>query len=89
MGLDLSPQNEQFIEHVISRGVFHNRAEALDEAVELLRRRQELLDHIDEGTRQLRGGEGIELHGEDELQAFFDRIQAEGARRYKQCKNAR
>lgn len=89
MSTDLSPRNEQFIQHVISRGVFHDREEALDEAVELLRRRQELLDHIDEGTRQLRGGEGIQLHGEEELQAFFDRIQAEGTERYQQCKNAR
>ena len=34
-----------------------------------MRRRQELLDHIDEGTRQLRSGQGVELHGEDELRA--------------------
>jgi Arc/MetJ-type ribon-helix-helix transcriptional regulator len=89
MSTDLSPQNEQFIEQVLTRGVFHNRTEALDEAVELLRRRQELLDHIDEGTRQLRNGEGITLRGEDELGAFFDGIQADGLRRYEQCKNAR
>jgi Arc/MetJ-type ribon-helix-helix transcriptional regulator len=89
MSTDLSPQNEQFIEQVFTRGVFHNRTEALDEAVELLRRRQELLDHIDEGTRQLRNGEGITLRGEDELGAFFDGIQADGLRRYEQCKNTR
>ncbi len=89
MSTDLSPQNEQFIEHAVARGVFHNRSEALDEAVELLRKRQELLDHIDEGTRQLRNGEGIELRGENELRAFFDGIQAEGMQRYQRCKNAR
>jgi len=89
MSTGLSPQNELFIDHVVARGVFHDRAEALDEAVELLRRRQELLDHIDEGTRQLRNGEGIELRGEAELQAFFDGIQAEGMRRYEQAKSAR
>jgi len=63
--------------------------QALDQAVELLRRRQELLDHIDEGTKQLRTGEGIELRGEEELRAFFNRIQAEGLQRRQQCKNAR
>ena len=89
MSTDLSPQNEQFIEHAVARGVFHDRAEALDEAVELLRRRQELLDHIDEGTRQLRGGEGIELRGEEELRTFFEGIQAEGMRRHEQNKNPR
>ena len=44
-------------------------------------RRQELLDHIDEGTWQLRGGEGIEIRGDDELQALFERIHVEGTRR--------
>jgi Arc/MetJ-type ribon-helix-helix transcriptional regulator len=89
MSIDLSPRNEQFIEQVVARGDFHDRTQALDQAVELLRRRQELLDHIDEGTRQLRKGEGIELHGEEALRAFFDRIQAEGMQRYQQCKNVR
>ncbi len=87
MSTGLSPQNEQFIERLVARGVFHDRAEALDEAVELLRRRQELLDHIDQGTRQLRSGEGIEIRGEEELRAFFDGIQAEGMR-HQQSKNA-
>jgi Arc/MetJ-type ribon-helix-helix transcriptional regulator len=89
MSLGLSPHNEQFIEQVVARGDFHDRGQALDQAVELLRRRQELLDHIDEGARQLRGGEGIELHGDEELRAFFNRIQAEGMQRYQRCKNAR
>ena len=89
MSIDLSPQNEQFIDQVVARGDFHDRGQALDQAVELLRRRQELLDHIDEGTKQLRTGEGIELRGEEELRAFFNRIQAEGLQRRQQCKNAR
>ena len=48
-----------------------------------------LPDHIDEGTRQLRSGEGIEIHGEEELRAFFDHIQVEGMQRYRQYTNAR
>ena len=89
MSIDLSPRNEQFIDQVVARGDFHDRAQALDQAVELLRRQQEFLDHIDQGTRQLRTGEGIELHGEDELRTFFNRIQAEGMQRRQQCKNAK
>ena len=88
MDIGLSPENEQFIEHVIARGVFPDRAEALDQAVELLRHRQELLDHSDEGTRQLRSGEGIEIQGEQELRDFFDGIHAEGMLRRQQIKNA-
>jgi hypothetical protein len=63
--------------------------QALDQAVELLRRRQELLGHIDEGSKRLRNGEGIELHGDEELRAFFDRIQTEGMQRRQRCKNAK
>ncbi|MCC6124471.1 MAG: hypothetical protein IT426_05900 [Pirellulales bacterium] len=81
MSTDLSPQHEQFLQQAVARGIFHNRGEALDEAVELLSRRQSLLDHIDEGTRQLRNGEGIELRGDVELNAYLDRIHADGLRR--------
>jgi Arc/MetJ-type ribon-helix-helix transcriptional regulator len=88
MSIDLSPRNEQFIEQVVASGAFQDRAQALDQAVELLRRRQELLDHIDEGTRQLREGEGIELRGDEELRAFFSRIQTEGIERCQDRKNA-
>ena len=82
MSSGLSPDNEQFIRQAVELGTFHSREEALDQAVELLRKRAALLRHIDEGTRQLREGEGIELHGEAELKEFFDEIQAEGMRRY-------
>jgi Arc/MetJ-type ribon-helix-helix transcriptional regulator len=88
MSSNLSPENEQFIQHAVECGVFEDRAQALDRAVELLRRRQELLEHIDEGTRQLRAGQGIELHGEDELRQFFDDIQGEARKRYQAKKNA-
>ena len=89
MSTDLSPQNEQFIEHVIARGDFQDRSEALDQAVELLRRRQELLDHVDAGTAQLRRGEGIELRGEAELQDFLLRIHEEGMLRLERGERAR
>ena len=88
MSSDLSPENEEFIQHAVECGTFRDRSQALDQAVELLRRREELLKHIDEGTRQLRAGEGIELHGENELRQFFDDIQAEGMKRYEAKKSA-
>ena len=49
---------------------------------------EELIQQIDEGTRQLREGEGIELRDETELRAFFHEIQAEGMKRYQAKKNA-
>jgi len=88
MSSDISAENEQFIQGAIQDGYFQTRAQALDEAVELLKRRVELLRHIDEGTRQLRNGEGIVLHGEEELRAFFDEIKTEGRKLYEASRKA-
>ncbi len=82
MSTDLSPENENFIQTAIAGGVFQDRSQALNEAVELLRRRQRLLDHIGEGTQQLRSNQAIELRGDEELNSFFAEIQTEGQRRY-------
>jgi Sec-independent protein secretion pathway component TatC len=45
MSSDLSPESEQFIQQVVAAGLFPDRGRALDEAVGLLKRRQELLAH--------------------------------------------
>lgn len=78
MAADLSPENEQFVSEAVAHGLFQDRGQALDEAVSLLRGRVDLLRHIDEGTAQLRSGQAIELRGNDELLAFFERIHLEG-----------
>ena len=49
--------------------------------MKLLEEREQLLRHIDEGTRQLRSGEAIELDDAG-LQAYFDSLQARGRERY-------
>ncbi len=77
MNTELSAENEKFIDDAIRGGEFHGRTEVLDAAVEILRRRQKLLRHIDEGTQQLRSGMGIELHGDAGLRAFFDEHEAD------------
>lgn len=81
MGAELSPENEQFIQQLVSAGTFPDRKDALDEAVGLLKRRQALIAHIDEGTRQLRSGDFVEFD-EDGLRQFFDEVQVQGRARY-------
>ena len=81
MSTDLSPENEQFLQQAIDCGTFHDRRQAPDRAVELLKRRQQLLEHIDEGTRQLQTGE-YEEYDEEGLKKFFDDVQARGRKRY-------
>jgi Arc/MetJ-type ribon-helix-helix transcriptional regulator len=67
---DLSPENEQFLEHIVSLGVYHDRGEALDKAVELLRRREGLIRDVDEGIEQLERGEGVSL----DIEAVKDEV---------------
>ena len=81
MSNDLSPENEQFIQQAVTAGVFPDRRQALDEAVGLLKKRQELLGHIEEGTEQLRNGDFVE-YDQEELRHFFDEVQAQGRARY-------
>ena len=61
MSNDLSPENEQFLVHAVSVGMYHDRAEALDRAVELLRRREQLICDVNQGIEQLERGEGVPL----------------------------
>ncbi|MGA2067290.1 MAG: hypothetical protein ABSG86_20130 [Thermoguttaceae bacterium] len=81
MSNDLSPENEQFIQQAVTAGVFPDRRQALDEAVGLLKKRQELLGHIEEGTEQLRNGDFVE-YDQEGLRHFFDEVQAQGRARY-------
>jgi Arc/MetJ-type ribon-helix-helix transcriptional regulator len=61
MSSHLSPENEQFLEHAVSVGTYHDRGEALDRAVELLRRRDELIRDVNEGIEQLERGKSVPL----------------------------
>ena len=83
MSTGLSPENELFLQQAIAAGVFSDREHALDEAVGLLKSRQSILAHIDEGTRQLREGDFVEFD-QDGLRNFFDEIQTRGRRRYEE-----
>ena len=49
MASEVSPENEQFIQHELEVGTYQNRTELLDEAVRLLKRRRELERDIQAG----------------------------------------
>ncbi len=57
MNANLSPENEQFLDRAVAVGMYHNRDEALDKAVELLRRREQLIRDVNKGIEQIEGGE--------------------------------
>jgi Arc/MetJ-type ribon-helix-helix transcriptional regulator len=57
----LSPETEQFVQNLVLGGTYHDRAEVLDRAVELLRRREQLVRDVNEGVAQPEHGEGVPL----------------------------
>jgi Arc/MetJ-type ribon-helix-helix transcriptional regulator len=88
MSGDISPENERFIQHAVETGLFQDRGSALDAAIVLLKRRTELLEHVDEGTRQLRAGQYSD-YNDEQLRRFFDEVQARGHRRCEANKNTK
>jgi Arc/MetJ-type ribon-helix-helix transcriptional regulator len=73
---NLSPENEQFLERAVSVGMYHDRDEALDRAVELLRRREQLIRDVNVGIEQLERGEGVPLNIEGIKSAVRGRLEA-------------
>lgn len=69
MSFTLPPDFEALVKLRVASGAYGSPQEVLSTAVGLLPRREELLAHIDEGTRQLRVGEFADF-GPDDLEKF-------------------
>ncbi len=65
MATNLSPENEHYIQQAVEAGLYHDRGEALDRAVELLKRREQLIRDVNLGIEQLERGEGKEWNMEE------------------------
>ena len=78
MAASISPENERFLEQVVADGRFADRSEAIDEALRLLRRRDDLIRTVDAGVDQLDGGQYTE-YDEAELERFLADIRAKAA----------
>jgi Arc/MetJ-type ribon-helix-helix transcriptional regulator len=61
MSSGLSPENEQFLARAVSAGVYNDRDEALDDAVDLLRRREKLIEDVNHGIEQIDRGEAVQF----------------------------
>jgi Arc/MetJ-type ribon-helix-helix transcriptional regulator len=80
MATGISRENEQFIRDAVARGKYESRTNVLDQAVALLRRHEELLAHVEIGTRQLREGQFTE-YDDRTLLKFRDEIKTQGRQR--------
>ncbi len=85
--IELTQENEQFVEEALAQGQYRSPDELLNEALSQLREYRELMTHIEEGTQQLRDGLYIEVD-EAGLRAFFDDVKSRGRARAEARKNA-
>ena len=72
----LSPENEQFLDRAVSAGTFHYREAAIDEAVNLLRRREKLIQDVNHGIEQINRGETVPFDLTEMKAALQRRLQA-------------
>jgi len=57
MGIEISAQNELYLQRLVAQGLYRDQAEAMDEAVELLKRRDRLRSDVRAGIEQADRGE--------------------------------
>ena len=70
MSAEISAENERYLQEVVDRGVYRDRAAAMDEAVELLKRRDQLRSDVRSGIAQADRGDLLPA------EAVFERLLA-------------
>jgi Arc/MetJ-type ribon-helix-helix transcriptional regulator len=65
MSIVLPPEWEAFVNIRVASGAYASEQDVLRTTFDLLQRRDDLLTHIDEGTRQLRAGQYREYREND------------------------
>jgi putative addiction module CopG family antidote len=81
MDIVLSGELSEFVQVRVASGGYASEDAVIREAFRLLKQREELLEHIDEGTRQIRAGQGIELEDDRALERFFEDVKERGRQR--------
>jgi Arc/MetJ-type ribon-helix-helix transcriptional regulator len=84
---DVSQAHEAFITDALTRGLFKDRKELLQSAIDLLRRKQEILDEVRMGVRELETGDCLELDDAG-LDALGRQIASEGRQELKRESSA-
>jgi Arc/MetJ-type ribon-helix-helix transcriptional regulator len=73
MQVDLSPEASQFLSAVVASGKYRDENDALTEAVELLRRRDELKSLLEVGEKELDANLGVPA------EVAFERLEKKAA----------
>ena len=77
MSIDLSQPNEQFLDSAVAAGVFPTRSDAINEAVDMLRKREALRAEIKIGIDQLDRGEGVVRSMDEVIEEVNRRIDSQ------------
>lgn len=80
MSTEITPENEYFLEHAVEAGMFRDRNEGINAAIELLKRRAELIRDVNAGIEQLEQGLGKPIDVEAIMIAIDERLGAQGRR---------
>jgi putative addiction module CopG family antidote len=81
VSIDLSPENERFVQDAVAQGTYHSRDEAINLAVAFLRRRDQLLREVNAGIEQVERGEVRPLDIDQIKAEIQQRLLEEGSRR--------
>jgi putative addiction module CopG family antidote len=92
MTIEIPSEYQQFVREMIGSGTYHTEAEVVGEALQLLKDRQERLEHlrqdIQPALERLDRGEGIELDDQS-LDQFFEDIKTRGRRRIEERRDVK
>jgi Arc/MetJ-type ribon-helix-helix transcriptional regulator len=77
MNADITPENEHFLEHAVAVGMFHDRGEAINTAIALLKHRAELIRDVNAGIEQLEQGYSEPADVEEIMSAIDVRLEAQ------------
>ncbi len=72
MNIPISQQNQEFLDQAVAAGLFPNQSNALDEAIQLLREREELSLSLQQAADELDRGEFSEYGPSDKEKFLTD-----------------
>jgi antitoxin ParD1/3/4 len=73
MSTEISADNERYLQQLVERGIYRDRAAAIDEALALLKRRDQLRGDVRAGIEQADRGELLDA------ESVFQRLLARAA----------
>jgi Arc/MetJ-type ribon-helix-helix transcriptional regulator len=79
MSTGISPENEIYIETAVANGLFQDRGQAINTAIELLKRRERLIRDVNSGIGQLESGLGQPFDIETIMAQIDDRLNEEAS----------